>query len=60
MATAHANFKARMRSSGSRFHQIMAAVAEAKIDALPYFDRGYEEPGVREAVRQSVRLVYSI
>lgn len=23
---------------------------EVVVDALPYFDRGYDEPGVREAV----------
>ena len=25
------------------------------IDALPYYDRGYEEPGVREAAMQLVQ-----
>lgn len=24
--------------------------SEVLVDALPYFDQGYEEPGVREAV----------
>lgn len=24
---------------------------EVVVDALPYFDQGYDEPGVREAVR---------
>ena len=26
---------------------------EVVVDALPYFDQGYDEPGVREAVRCS-------
>lgn len=28
----------------------MMASGEVKLDALPYFDKGYDEPGVREAV----------
>lgn len=27
---------------------------EAVVDALPYFDQGYEAPGVREAVSRGV------
>jgi hypothetical protein len=26
---------------------------EVVVDALPYFDQGYDEPGVRDAVRNS-------
>ena len=26
--------------------------SEVQLDALPYVDQGYEEPGVREAVRE--------
>lgn len=28
---------------------------EVAVDALPYFDQGYEAPGVREAVRVALR-----
>lgn len=28
----------------------MSVVSEVKLDALPYFDQGYDDPGVREAV----------
>ena len=30
---------------------IWAMAGEIQLDALPYIDQGYEEPGVREAVR---------
>ena len=26
--------------------------SDVQLDALPYIDQGYEEPGVREAVRR--------
>ena len=29
---------------------IAAATSEVVVDALPYIDHGYDEPGVREAV----------
>ncbi len=29
---------------------------EVVVDALPYFDQGYEEPGVRDAVRNDAEL----
>ncbi|XP_044178199.1 pre-mRNA-splicing factor SPF27-like [Acropora millepora] len=32
----------------------MAAVHEVAPDALPYFDEGYDDPGVREMVNQLV------
>ena len=28
-----------------------AMAGEVQLDALPYIDQGYEDPGVREAVR---------
>jgi len=28
------------------------------VDALPYFDQGYDEPGVREAVRLLAGIYY--
>lgn len=31
---------------------------EVVVDALPYIDQGYDEPGVREAVSHSLGLVY--
>lgn len=30
----------------------MAQSSEVIVDALPYIDQGYDEPGVREAVRK--------
>ena len=27
------------------------SIGEVQVDALPYTDQGYEEPGVRETVR---------
>lgn len=28
---------------------------EVVVDALPYIDQGYDEPGVREAVRKPIK-----
>ena len=33
---------------------------EVVVDALPYFDQGYDEPGVREAVRETFNGVMSM
>lgn len=30
---------------------------EVVVDALPYIDQGYDEPGVREAVRKNIKLL---
>ena len=40
----------------------MSVVSEIKLDALPYFDQGYDDPGVREAVSllANEMQVYSI
>ena len=33
------------------------ASGEVKLDALPYFDKGYDDPGVREAVSADKQLI---
>ncbi len=32
------------------------AAQDVIVDALPYYDSGYDEPGVREAVSQAILL----
>lgn len=39
-------------SNPTHGHQLPADVI---VDALPYYDSGYDEPGARETVRQSYR-----
>ena len=36
-------------------HGHAAAPADVLVDALPYYDSGYDEPGVRDAVRNGNR-----
>lgn len=33
---------------------------EVVVDALPYIDQGYDEPGVREAVSLYITLLFTI
>ena len=32
-------------------------VSDVVVDALPYYDSGYDEPGVREVVRKSFSCI---
>jgi hypothetical protein len=34
--------------------------ADVVVDALPYYDSGYDEPGVREAVSKSFLFCYCL
>ena len=41
----------RVRFPINAIYQVKVMAGEVQLDALPYIDQGYEDPGVREAVR---------
>ena len=38
--------------------QTSAAGNSGLVDALPYYDTGYEEPGVRQAVSETISFIF--